>query len=147
MDQKEKIIFGSFEYATFPEWRNVVTLTKIDTGAYTGALHCTYIERMTNEQGKDVLKFRPFDFQNEIFETEKFKSKSVRSSNGQQDERFVIDTSITIKGKTYDMRIGLTDRSVMQYEVLIGRRFLRKNKILVDVARNQNYDNDSGDII
>ena len=35
----------------------------------------------------------------------------------------------------YDLDISLTDRGTMQYEILIGRRFLRKNNILVDVSQ------------
>jgi len=32
----------------------------------------------------------------------------------------------------------------MKFEVLVGRRFLNKHDILVDVKRNQEYDLDRG---
>lgn len=47
-----------------------------------------------------------------------------------------------IRGESYDVSIGLSDRQDMQYEILIGRKFLREHGILVDVRENSDLDKD-----
>jgi hypothetical protein len=75
-------------------------------------------------------------------ETDMFMQTYVRSATGHRVRRFIIDTTITIQGQDYSIRIGLSDRSDMKRPVLIGRRFLRDNGILVDVRRNQELDDE-----
>ena len=43
---------------------------------------------------------------------------------------------------THKIRIGLSNRADMNYEVLVGRRFLYENNIIVDVRINQELDID-----
>jgi hypothetical protein len=47
-----------------------------------------------------------------------------------------------VQGKVYPIRIGLSDRSDMKRSVLIGRRFLRENDMLVDVRVHDEYDDE-----
>lgn len=132
---KRSTIFGAFECVSFPEWSETKILAKVDTGAYSGALHCTYIKKSKDSKNRRVLEFSPFGHQELKFRTRDFKTVSVTSSNGHRQKRYAVRTTIRIQGKKYDVDISLTDRSGMQYEVLIGRRFLRKNKIAVDVTQ------------
>ena len=37
-------VVGTFEPVVFPEFSELEVTAKIDTGAYTGALHCNMIE-------------------------------------------------------------------------------------------------------
>lgn len=129
-------VIGSFEQVIFPEFDNYQVSAKIDTGAYTGALHCTKIREENNGQGA-VLKFSPFDHPEvEIVATD-FAVRHVRSSNGDEQERYFIKTKITIASKTYPIVLSLADRSEMKWPVLIGRRFLRQNNFLVDVNKGK----------
>lgn len=132
---KKPTVFGAFEYVSFPEWSDTQILAKVDTGAYSGALHCTYIKHSFDSKKRPTLEFSPFGHQELVFRTREFKFVTVTSSNGQKQDRYVVKTKLTIRGVQYDVDIGLTDRSTMQYEVLIGRRFLRTNQILVDVSQ------------
>ena len=142
MSNKEEI-FGIFERISIPELGIDNVLAKIDTGAYSGALHCSKIKEVIRKSdGKKVLRFTPLDNHNNAMELTHYSRSYVRSSNGQRVKRYLFDTDIVIKGMVYCIRIGLSDRSDMSYEILIGRRILRENNILVDVRINQELDAD-----
>lgn len=132
---------GCFEYVDFPEFKISAELAKIDTGAYSGALHCTDI-KIVRRGGQRVLKFTPLGDVRLQQETANFMTTYVRSASGHRLLRRVVDTTIRLGGKEYAIRIGLSDRSDMKKQVLIGRRFLRDNNILVDVRLNAEYDDE-----
>ena len=134
-----KRIIGSFEPVTFPDFAAIGQVTaKIDTGAYTGALHCTKIREEETVDGK-VLHFSPFDHPEVVMSVDDYVVSHVRSSNGGRQSRYFINTNITIHGETYPIILSLADRSEMKWSVLIGRRFLRSNGFLVDVSKANKY--------
>lgn len=124
-------IVGAFETVVFPEFSDEAVVAKIDTGAYTGALHCNIIEEQTGADGGKVLVFRPFESKKEVT-CEEFVIKYVRSSNGKREKRYFVTTKILLQGKQRTISISLTDRSDMKWQVLVGRRFLRQYNYLVD---------------
>jgi hypothetical protein len=136
-------ILGIIERVAFPELAIADVVAKIDTGAYSGALHCSYIERVTDNDGHKSLRFTPYG-SDMIIEVTHYIKTYIRSATGHRVRRYLIDTPIVIHGKQYSIRIGLSDRSTMKTSVLIGRRFLRKEAMLVDVRINQTEDNDGG---
>jgi len=128
-------IVGRFELVTFPDFIKLGTIkAKIDTGAYTGALHCTKILEEETVSGK-VLRFSPFDHPEIEMTMTDFAVKHVRSSNGESQSRYFINTAIKVQGHIYPIVLSLADRSEMKWPVLIGRRFLRTHNFLVDVSR------------
>lgn len=137
-----KEIFGIFEHVSIPELAIDNVLAKIDTGAYSGALHCSKIKEVIRSDGKKVLRFTPSENHTNKIEITKYAKSNVRSSTGHRVKRYLFDTNIVIKGVVYPIRIGLSDRSDMNHEILIGRRFLRENNIIVDVRVNQEFDTD-----
>jgi len=121
-------------------------IAKIDTGAFSGAMHCSLIEEYTRpSDGKNILRFIPSDNQANVTEVEDYEVIQVRSSTGHEVRRYLVGTEMIIKDTRYTITIGLSDRSKMQREILIGRRFLRENNILVDTRIHQELDNDGGD--
>ena len=143
MISKTDKVIGCFELVTLPDLHVVHELAKIDSGAYSGALHCTDI--MIVRRGivrKRVLKFTPLGDPSLATETTNFAKTFIRSATGHRIKRFIIDTIIEIGGEAYHIRIGLADRSDMKRSVLIGRRFLRENNLLVDVRINQEHDDE-----
>lgn len=141
----QNMVFGAFEYVSFPELNIERVLAKVDTGADSGAVHCTFIEVVKRESdGKEVLRYIPMHSHNTMIETEHFVKAKVRGSTGHRLPRFIIETTIVIDGKEYSIRIGLSDRTDMKTDVLIGRRFLSENNILVDVRINQDLMNEEG---
>ena len=136
MDKPEQNIIGSFATVTFPDFNGYKVKAKIDTGAFTGALHCTKIREVTTKNGP-VLHFSPFDHPELRISVSNFVVNHVKSSNGTAQSRYFINTNITIHGKTYPIVLSLADRSEMKWPVLIGRRFLRKQNFLVDVNKGR----------
>lgn len=135
MNKSKPKVIGSFMPVSFPDFAAIgEVMAKIDTGAYTGALHCTKI-REEEINGVKTLRFSPFDHPEIEMSVTDFAVKYVRSSNGESESRYFVDTTITIDGETYPIALSLADRSEMKWPVLIGRRFLRKNHFLVDVSK------------
>lgn len=122
-------VLGAFEEVVFPAFDDASVTAKVDTGAYSGAIHCVKIQ-----EKNQVLYYTPFQGR-QLYKSENFAVRHVRSSNGQRERRYFIRTTIIIGGRTLPIIISLTDRSDMKWPVLIGRRFLRQNKFLVDATR------------
>lgn len=130
----ENNIIGTFERVDFPELGIKNVVAKVDTGAYTGAIDCNYIKVITSDKGKH-LEFSPLNNVKNIITVKKYKLVPVTSSNGQTENRYAIYTTIVIRGNEYPIRITLAKRKGMKYPVLIGRRFLRINKLMVDATQ------------
>lgn len=138
-------ILGCFESVRFPDLEVGTVIAKVDTGAYSGALHCSMIRIV--RRGKErlpILQFVPHG-RRKVFETESFIRKYVRSATGHRTRRYIIDTTIEVQGVVYPIRIGLSDRSDLKRPALIGRRFLRENNMVVDVRINQEQDDEGED--
>jgi len=146
MINNNTITVGSFEHVSLPGLKMDNIIAKIDTGAYSGAIHCTDIQVIRRESdGKKLLRFKPSGRDENIVELESYYVAFVTSSSGHRDKRYIIETELILRNKSYNIRIGLSNRSDMKKEVLIGRRFLRQNNIIVDVRINQDLDDDPGE--
>lgn len=128
-----KKVLGRFEHVSFPEFGMDGVVAKIDTGAFTGALHATKVHE-EDENGVQILYFSPFDHPEIVYQTTNFERGMVRSSNGKSETRYFIETGIVVQGDRYAVTLTLADRSEMKYPVLIGRRFLHANEFIVDVS-------------
>ena len=128
-----KPIIGRTDKVDFPELDLFDVDVKIDTGAYTSAIHCAEV---LEENGVLRCTFshggRPdFNDKEVIFKT--YSKTGVKSSNGHRENRFKIRSTVIFFGKTYKINLTLSTRDDMRFPVLIGRQFL-KNKFLVDVS-------------
>ena len=118
---------------------------KIDTGAKTSALSVKIIQRFV----KDKLPMVSFTVSHRRVKSKNRRVKSkrristipivtlpvideryVKNSGGEKELRPVIETSILIGNKEWTIQITLTDRSLMQYPMLIGREALAGNCIV-----------------
>jgi len=135
---REKKLIGRREIIDFPELGLVGITAKIDTGAYTTALHCHDIE-LREIKGVSTLCFKLLDPSHpEYNEREQqftaFSEKDIKNSFGDLEKRFIIKTRIKIAGRIIKSIISLSDRGNMRYPVLIGRKLL-KNRFIVDVSQ------------
>ncbi len=118
---------------------------KIDTGAYTSAIHCTYA-KVVVEDGKAVLKVKFLDpahpkYTGEEFMFSEFRKKLIKNSFGQSEERYIISTQINLFGKNYISKFSLSNRSGLKNPILLGRKLLQGN-FVVDVAlKNESFKN------
>lgn len=128
-----KQIIGRTDKVDFPEFDLTNIDVKIDTGAYTSAIHCSQVVEESNGLRCTFSHQGRPDFNNkEVFFTA-YSKTGVKSSNGHKENRFKIRSSIVLFGKTYKINLTLSTRDDMRFPVLIGRQFL-KNKFLVDVS-------------
>ncbi|KAA9332133.1 ATP-dependent zinc protease [Hymenobacter busanensis] len=136
---------GRRELVDFPQFQLFGVEAKVDTGAYTGAIHCSNIHEDTLPDGRPVLRVQLLDESHPAFDGtplhfEEFGLREIRSSNGDVQERYVIRAVIRLFGEDYDTEFSLSDRSDMKYPVLIGRLLLQRARLVVDVARrNASY--------
>ena len=133
----QKKILGHVEDVAIPTLGVKSVLAKVDTGAFSGALHCTDISL---SRDRKVLSFNPLGQSGLRVRIKEFELKTVRSASGHEERRFIVPIALRLAGKDYDTVIGLTDRSDMGYEMLLGRRFLREHGMIVDVSLNEEYD-------
>ncbi len=134
-------MIGTLDFVSFPEFGVPSTLAKIDTGAFSGALHCTDI-KLVNVDGEKVLHFTPLGIKKYASQTTDYRARYVRSSSGHRVKRYIIDTAVEWNKKKYTISIGLTDRKKMKREILIGRHFLQEHNIKVDTRINQDLDDE-----
>lgn len=111
---------------------------KIDTGAYTSALHVSRI-KISERDGVPVVSFTitgsTIGKKGTVrFETADFTQRKIKSSTGHIENRVIIKTQLVVFGKKYKTEFSLTDRSGMKFPVLLGRKFLKKG-FIVDVAK------------
>lgn len=131
-------IIGRTELVDIPAWDLFELSAKIDTGAYTSSLHCHHIEPYKDD-GNYMVRFNLLDpshetYNEKLFELSVYKTKQVKSSNGQTEERIIVKTDIILAGQKLRAELSLTDRSEMRYPLLIGRKLL-KGRFLVDVRQ------------
>lgn len=137
--KKNKIrLIGRREFVDFPQLKLFSIEAKIDTGAYTSAIHCKDI-RLKTSNGKQILCFKLLDnthpeYSEQTHEFPEFYRKKIKNSFGEMEERYIIKTRVKIGKKNILTTLSLSDRENMRYPVLIGRRLL-KGKFLVDVNK------------
>ncbi len=127
-------LIGRVEKISFLNWDIEDLPVKIDTGAYTSAIHCKHIEEKDGILEFILLCSKTDKYNNKLLKTDKYKVKQIRSSNGKKQKRYVVSTSAIFFGKKYKIKLSLSDRGKMNYPVLIGRKFLNK-KFIVDVSQ------------
>lgn len=126
--KKGKYIIGRREYVDLPELNLYQVEAKIDTGAYTSALHCEKIEIINHQLCVQVFSHT------EKITFKQYLKKYIKNSSGNAEERFVIKTLMIIGKRKIRISLSLTDRSEMKYPILIGRKVL-KGRFLVDVEK------------
>jgi hypothetical protein len=136
-EKPEKCLIGRRDMIDLPGFGLQNIEAKVDTGAYTSAIHCSHIKLIERKGVKKIsfhiLGSHQEGLEEKVFVTRNFKEKKIKSSFGQIEERFVIRTKIKIFGRIIRAEFSLSDRTEMKYPVLLGRKLLR-NRFIVDVS-------------
>lgn len=129
------------EWISLPELGITRIAAKVDTGAKTSALHARDVvahtggwveftapllnwqSHMDRWDARGVRRVRARLVENRLF----------RSSNGQDEERFVVCTPVSLRGVEFVAEFSLTTRSRLSYPVLLGRSAL-EGRFWVDAA-------------
>lgn len=137
--QLPPVLIGRREFVGLPGLHIDEIEAKIDTGAYTSALHCNYIELSETQDGQPLICFRVLDhshpdYNDTLHQTTDFKRKRIRSSNGLIQYRYIIRTQLKLGSLTFTTEFSLTNRAAMRYPLLIGRKAL-SGRFTVDVTK------------
>lgn len=136
---KEKVVVGAKEMINLPELGLFGITTRIDTGAQTTALHVDHVLE-NKETGMVDFEFHPdsHDIKKTIRCSAKIVAKKrIKSSNGDREKRYIINTKATMGSLEWTIRISLTNRSSMNHLMLLGRQAM-KGYLIVDPEHNFN---------
>lgn len=124
----DTLTLGWEEWVCLADLALPVIKAKVDTGAKTSALHAVAIEPFgteKNPQVRFIMHPDPADPGIEVVCSAKvIDRRTVTSSNGETESRYVIESPITIGGQTWPIQITLTNRETMGYRMLLGRSAL-----------------------
>lgn len=136
--ETQKLIVGSLETCDLPELGIFDLEIRVDTGAKTSSLHVDNLSKF-QKGGRPWLKF---DIHPDAYQTKKVITceailhdlRRVKSSNGESEQRYVIQTTLKLGADQWPIQITLTDRSDMSYLMLLGREGMA-DRLLVDPSK------------
>ncbi|MCI5050110.1 MAG: 30S ribosomal protein S6--L-glutamate ligase [Rickettsiales bacterium] len=134
-----KTVIGQEEWCALPDIGLPAIKARVDSGAKTSSLHAVNIR--TKEEGDDTyVTFDVHPIQKSRAIKKRCRAKlmdrrKVKSSSGQTEQRYVIQTPVTIGDTTWMIDVTLTNRDDMGYRMLLGRQAM-ENRFLVDPARS-----------
>ncbi len=130
-------VIGLREWINLPELGMIGLRAKIDTGASTSTLHASDIApferdgvrwvRFTAHFGTLVQRRHPC-------EAKVVTVKTIKSSNGQAQTRYVISTALTLGDRSWPVDFTLACRKTMRYRVLLGAHALVDGQLVVNPA-------------
>jgi len=122
------------EKVSFPLLKRQNIVARIDSGAKSTSVHCDKIWEETFG-GKKVLCCHFLKRAKKVTRFRYFKKRRVKSSNGTLQVRYVVRVTIQLGSVVKKTEVTLTDRSTMNFSVLLGRRYL-KDDFLIDVSQS-----------
>lgn len=141
---KPKQIIGMTDIVDFPDLELFDVKAKVDTGAYTSALHCKDV-RLVKSGVRMKLSFlvvgqTGVGVVEKKFYSADYTQRLIKNSFGIAEKRYVIKTRIKLFGRIIRAEFTLADRERMKNPVLLGRKLLR-NRFIVDVSQqNLSYE-------
>ncbi len=129
-----KLIIGEVEFFNVQPG-NLRLEARIDTGATTSSLHATDIEQFERD-GEPWVRFKagPHNGEKVVMELPWVRRVRIKGEGEDFSRRPVVMVEVSADGHHRRIEVTLNDRSNYEYELLIGRNFLRDNCI-VDVSR------------
>ena len=143
MKAKRSYTIGRNDIIDLPELGLSDIKAKVDTGAFTSALHCSRI-KVTEREGQRLVTFQisgsSLGRKGSVkFETMDFTQRKIKSSTGHIENRVIIKTQLIVFGRRFRTEFSLTDRSGMKFPVLLGRKFLKKGFIVDEAQENLSF--------
>ena len=127
---------GWREWVALPELGIASIKAKVDTGARTSALHAFEVNAFERD-GRSWVRFLMHPLQQDVdtvvsCEAPVKDRRVVTDSGGHREDRYVIETMLSLNGEQRRVEVTLTDRESMIFRMLIGRTAMAG--LLVDPA-------------
>lgn len=137
--RKARPVIGWREWVAFPALGIDRIKAKIDTGARSAALHAWNID-VERRGDLDIARFRVQPVQRKRrpvvqVEAPLVDERYVRDSGGRRELRPVVIAEVALGGLVWPIELTLTNRDVMGFRLLLGRRAVRR-RFLVDPGRS-----------
>ncbi len=130
-------VIGLREWIALPDLGIVGLRAKIDTGASTSSLHASDIATFQRD-GRDWVRFTAHlgtqVQRRHRCEAPLVTMKTIRSSNGQAQTRYVIRTTLALGDRAWAVEFTLACRKTMRYRVLLGSKALIQGQLVVNPA-------------
>ncbi|KHA52144.1 30S ribosomal protein S6--L-glutamate ligase [Sulfitobacter geojensis] len=124
----ENLAFGWEEWVALPGLGLPAIKAKVDTGARTSALHAHDIETFGSAAHPKVrFNVHPIAGREDIVITcsaPLVDRREVTSSNGESEQRYVIETKLEVGGQSWPIEVTLTNRAGLTSRMLLGRQAL-----------------------
>ncbi|MCC7305550.1 MAG: ATP-dependent zinc protease [Alphaproteobacteria bacterium] len=138
--KRPKTMIGWEEWCSLPALGLPAVCAKIDTGAYTSALHAFDIETF-DYHGHIFVRFKIHPLERDknytvVCEAPLIDKRTITSSNGEREYRPVIKTDIRIGESIINTELTLTSRHKMKFRMLLGRRALKRGRLAVDPGKS-----------
>lgn len=127
-------ILGWEEWVTLPELGLDAIKAKVDTGARTSALHAFYVDPF-GPAGARKVRFgvHPLPRREDVAiecTAHLIGRREVKSSNGEREQRYVIETPIRIGDRQWRIEVTLANRDMMVYRMLLGRQAIPRDGLV-----------------
>ena len=124
-----KVIAGWIEKISLTE-QPPILIAKLDTGAKTSSIHAINVEQFKEKDKRwvrfDLLLEDVNDKQHTIhMEVPRVRRVRIKNTDGDHDQRAVVELEICFDGRKHVTEFTLADRSEYIYDVLLGRKFLQ----------------------
>jgi hypothetical protein len=135
----ELLVVGWREWVKLPQLELENIKAKVDTGARTSCLHAFEIRSFV-ENGQQRVEFQIHPKQRDTNTVQTciadvIDRRIVTDSGGHKEDRWVIETMLSIGSHQWPIEVTLSPRDNMMFRMLIGRTAL-KNRAIVDSARS-----------
>jgi len=129
-------VIGLKEWIALPDLGVAGLRAKIDTGASTSSLHATDIVPF-ERNGQPWVRFTAHlgtlvQLRHRHCEAPLVAVKTIKSSNGQTQSRYVIRTSLALGDRVWQVEFTLACRRAMRYRLLLGSKALVDGQLVVN---------------
>lgn len=133
------VLIGWREWVGLPGLALPALKAKIDTGARTSCLHAVGAQAF-DRNGESWVRFavHPVQRRGDIVrhcEARVIDRRVVKDSGGHSELRYVIAAALALGGQHWPIELTLTNRSLMQFRMLLGREALRR-RVRIDPGKS-----------
>ncbi|MGY6647880.1 30S ribosomal protein S6--L-glutamate ligase [Wenyingzhuangia sp. IMCC45574] len=131
-------IAGNKEWCQFKQLGIPAIRARVDSGAKTSSIQANNISTYKkNKENWVRFEVQPLNENRSISiecEAKIIGTRIIKSSTGVPEKRYVISSSVTMDGETWDIELTLADRNSMEFKMLLGREAM-ENRMLVNPAK------------